>query len=207
MRPPRAQDATVSANSEDHPSDRDRGGGRAGDAGPGPSYEVGYGKPPVHTRFKKGQSGNPRGRENGQKNLITLLHEEGDVLVQVMENGKRKTLPKKQVAAKAAWNVFVKGKSIDQMVKISDRVESRGGGSQGGLPHDGQSLSSQDQAMLDFFRRRAIEEHAARKGAKGTAAQPSGSTEHARDGSPRGAGNGDGHGPKVSTDSDDDVPQ
>ena len=125
--------------------------------------------------------------------------------MQVMENGKRKTLPKKRVAAKAAWNVFVKGKSIDQMVKISDRVESRRGGNQDGLPHDGQSLSSKDQAMLDFFRRRAIEEHAAREGAKGTAAQPGGSTAHARDGSPRGAGNG--HAPKVSTDSDDDVPR
>lgn len=27
-----------------------------------PDYEVGYGRPPVHTRFKKGQSGNPSGR-------------------------------------------------------------------------------------------------------------------------------------------------
>ena len=25
-------------------------------------YQVGPGKPPLHTRFKKGQSGNPRGR-------------------------------------------------------------------------------------------------------------------------------------------------
>jgi Family of unknown function (DUF5681) len=25
-------------------------------------YEVGYGKPPEHTKFKKGQSGNPKGR-------------------------------------------------------------------------------------------------------------------------------------------------
>lgn len=25
-------------------------------------YLVGYGKPPLHTRFKPGQSGNPRGR-------------------------------------------------------------------------------------------------------------------------------------------------
>jgi len=25
-------------------------------------YEVGYGKPPLQTRFRKGQSGNPRGR-------------------------------------------------------------------------------------------------------------------------------------------------
>ena len=26
------------------------------------SYAVGYGKPPAHTRFQKGQSGNPGGR-------------------------------------------------------------------------------------------------------------------------------------------------
>ena len=34
-------------------------------------YEVGRGKPPVHTRFKKGQSGNPRGP--CPKNLPALL--------------------------------------------------------------------------------------------------------------------------------------
>jgi len=32
-------------------------------------YEVGYGKPPRDTRFKEGQSGNPRGRPPGLKNL------------------------------------------------------------------------------------------------------------------------------------------
>ena len=31
-------------------------------------YEVGYAKPPEHTRFVKGQSGNPRGRAPGAKN-------------------------------------------------------------------------------------------------------------------------------------------
>ena len=35
---------------------------------PGPrDYEVGYGKPPKEHRFKKGQSGNPRGRPKDAK--------------------------------------------------------------------------------------------------------------------------------------------
>ena len=31
---------------------------------PRADYEVGYGRPPVHSRFRKGQSGNPRGRRS-----------------------------------------------------------------------------------------------------------------------------------------------
>jgi hypothetical protein len=39
-------------------------------------YEVGYGKPPVETRFKPGQSGNPGGRPKGAKNKLPALNEE-----------------------------------------------------------------------------------------------------------------------------------
>lgn len=35
--------------------------------------EVGYGKPPLATRFVKGQSGNPRGRSRGAKDHKTIL--------------------------------------------------------------------------------------------------------------------------------------
>jgi hypothetical protein len=37
-------------------------------------YKVGTGRPPLHTRFQKGQSGNPGGRSN--KNLHALLADE-----------------------------------------------------------------------------------------------------------------------------------
>ena len=41
-----------------------------------PGYDVGYGKPPTDTRFKPGQSGNPKGRPKGSKNKRPGMHEE-----------------------------------------------------------------------------------------------------------------------------------
>ena len=45
-------------------------------------YDIGYGKPPEDTRFKKGQSGNPRGRPKKQPKdvaapLPTCMNESG----------------------------------------------------------------------------------------------------------------------------------
>ena len=59
-------------------------------------YEVGYGKPPRHTRFVKGQSGNPRGRPPGAKNLKTLLTEALNEPVIVTENGGRRKITKRE---------------------------------------------------------------------------------------------------------------
>src|SRR5260370_24165409 len=61
-----------------------------------PDYEVGYGKPPRQTRFAKGQSGNPRGRPPGAKNLKTLLSEALNETVIVSENGGRRKVTKRQ---------------------------------------------------------------------------------------------------------------
>ena len=74
-------------------------------------YEAGYGKPPRHTRFKKDQSGNPRGRPSGSKNLSTLLTEALNEVVIVAENGGRRKITKRQAiitqlvnqSAKADW--------------------------------------------------------------------------------------------------------
>ena len=41
----------------------------------GGEYDVGYGRPPAHARFKPGKSGNPRGRPTGRKNLTTVIRD------------------------------------------------------------------------------------------------------------------------------------
>jgi hypothetical protein len=37
------------------------------------NYQVGYGRPPAKSRFKKGTSGNPRGRPKHSKNMKTII--------------------------------------------------------------------------------------------------------------------------------------
>ena len=59
-------------------------------------YEVGYRKPPGHTRFTKGRSGNPRGRSPGAKNLKTLLSEALNVCVIVSDNGGSRKITKRE---------------------------------------------------------------------------------------------------------------
>ena len=59
----------------------------------GGAYDVGYGKPPRHTRFKKGVSGNPNGRPKKSRNLKSILQEHLDspVIYRGPEGQKRIT--------------------------------------------------------------------------------------------------------------------
>ena len=64
-------------------------------------YAVGRGKPPVHIRFKKGQSGNPRGPR--PKNLPALLIEALNEKVVVTIDGERREITKRE-ASPPSWS-------------------------------------------------------------------------------------------------------
>jgi Family of unknown function (DUF5681) len=69
-------------------------------------YKVGYKKPPLHTRFKKGQSGNPRGRPRGAKNFSSVLNDALNQPVFVTENGRRRKISKRDLGIRQLVDKF-----------------------------------------------------------------------------------------------------
>lgn len=84
---------------------------------------VGYGKPPKNRRFKKGQSGNPRGRPRKKKETYDekTLHECIDIelseTMSVQSDGKMVALTKREIIAKNLMNLAAKGdrKAMDYL--------------------------------------------------------------------------------------------
>src|SRR5690349_25164355 len=73
------------------------------------AYRVGYKKPPQATRFKPGQSGNPRGRPKRSKNLVSAIQKEMNERISITENGRKKRISKRDAIAKQYVNKSIAG--------------------------------------------------------------------------------------------------
>ncbi len=74
-----------------------------------PLTGVGYAVPPKTSQFKKGQSGNPKGRRKGSVALATLIRKSAKERVIVQENGARKSMTKDEAAFKQLFNKAASG--------------------------------------------------------------------------------------------------
>ncbi len=116
-------------------------------------YPVGYGKPPVHTRFQKGQSGNPRGRPRGAKNLSTLLTEALDEKVPITQQGRRRKVSKREIIVTQLVNKSAQAdlKATQILLGMMQDIERRAEASIGSA-----TLSEADRQVLQFIRNRRL---------------------------------------------------
>jgi hypothetical protein len=122
-----------------------------------PEYEVGYGKPPQSTQFKKGKSGNPKGRPKASKNVGTMLEEIFYRKIPITENGNRREVPMLEAILRQLANSAAKGeiRSVDRVLKLlptlQDSLDAAGFCSEGAAQVDQQSDRAVVEALADMF--------------------------------------------------------
>jgi hypothetical protein len=81
-------------------------------------YTVGYGRPPLSSRFKRGVSGNLRGRPKGHKNLKTLLKQVMTAQISVREGSRSTKVSKLVAVVLRQLQTALKGNDRSAMVVI-----------------------------------------------------------------------------------------
>jgi hypothetical protein len=110
----------------------------------------GYKRPPKMTQFKPGQSGNPRGRPKGTRNLRTDLAETLSGRVVICKDGKQRRISRQEAMLLSLFNKAVQGdvKAATTVLNMTARlippVEA---------PHEENLSEADEQIIADFLRR------------------------------------------------------
>lgn len=111
-------------------------------------YEVGFGRPPIATRFQKGTSGNRKGRPRGRRNLKSDIEAELGERIEIKAGGKTIRISKQRALVKALVVRGIKGddraisKAFDLLLKLVGNDDDK---------EDAMPLAAEDEAILDAF--------------------------------------------------------
>ena len=112
-------------------------------------YKVGYGKPPKHTRFTPGQSGNPTGRPSGTQNFKTDLRATLKAPVRITRDGKSR-----KVSTQAAMLLRLREKALAGDARALDRLISLAQAYNNEELSTAAGLSADDTMLLNLFKQR-----------------------------------------------------
>ena len=112
-------------------------------------FKVGYKRPPQHSRFQPGSSGNPSGKQKAVRNLGSDVKRTLEVPVRLNEQGKARRVSTQEAALLRLREKALKGdpRSLDRLLELakifnnSAAVESVGD----------EALAAEDQAILDAY--------------------------------------------------------
>lgn len=111
-----------------------------------PPYKVGYAKPPEHSRFKPGQSGNPRGRTRASKNSATVVRDALNARVKLKDS--KRTMSKLEIGITRLANKAADGdlRAIGMVIDLYRQVEAEATGHSREEP-----LDHADREILDML--------------------------------------------------------
>jgi Family of unknown function (DUF5681) len=111
-------------------------------------YEVGYGKPPMHSRFRAGYSGNPAGRQKGVRNLMTDVKRTLRTPVKVKEGGRTRTRSTQEGALMVLREKALRGdqRALDRLLELAVRFNNDAAES-----GPTQALAADDQDILAAY--------------------------------------------------------
>jgi hypothetical protein len=110
------------------------------------AYSVGYCRPPLHTRFRPGKSGNPKGRPRGRKNLRTIVENGLKEPVKITVGDKTRIVSKAEALVLTWINAALQGDVkaaalVINLMRVTGHLDEE-------LTADSPVLSEQQAALL-----------------------------------------------------------
>ena len=113
-------------------------------------YIIGKDRPPVAHQWSKGQSGNPKGKKKGTKNMDTEVLELFDTMITVQTSKGPETMPQGRALLRKIYEKAMKGdlKASVKLLELQREAHQRRAKASG---EDEDALSEAEQAMLDIL--------------------------------------------------------